>query len=512
MSDSEVFSTGELEQSLALAKAGDKVAREQLFENFRRYLWVLANRRLGSDLKRRIGASDIVQRTMIKAHRDFQQFKGDQLSQLVAWLQVILRHDIGHAVDQYWEGGNGDLEIEAQVASIDVSGGDPTPSLLASMNEEKQMILVAFTKLPDRVQEFLKARFKDGESFEDIALALQMTAEAVRKVISRGLEEWVSLARKEGATFDIESTDLHTLLLPEPPPEYMPEKLGPYRIERDLGNGAFGVVFLATDVRTSRLVALKCLRASASSSPHIRDRFIREGKILATLDHQSLVKIIEVGEIEEICYIACEQYEGPTLREWQSSHGPLIPLSLAGSIVIQIAAAVAHCHSKGVIHRDIKPANILLSPLADTTARTPTDDFGFRFVPKLADFGLAKSLMEESGITASGDVLGTPFYMSPEQAGVVKREIGAGTDIFSLGILLFELLTHISPAQATTVFSRNRGNVFENLPPVRTIRPDLPIEVEEILAKCLALYPEDRYASAELLINDLRRVCDFPEK
>lgn len=508
MSDLESVSTGKLEQALALAKSGSLNAKTQLLESFRRYLWAIAHRKLGSHLRRKIGASDIVQRTMIKADRDFPQFKGDHLPQLVAWLQTILIHDIGHVIEEYKEAENKNVEKERQIGDFDLSGSDPTPSLLASMNEEKAMILAAFEKLPDRAREFLKARFKDGESLDDIALVLRMSEDAVRKVISRGLEEWVSLARKEGATFEIESADLHALLLPEPPPEDMPEKLGPYRIERDLGSGAFGVVFLATDVRTSRLVALKCLRTSVSSFPQIRDRFLREGKILSALDHKNLVKIIEVGELEDICYIACEQCEGPSLREWQSSHGQPIPLSLAASMVIQIAAAVAHCHSKGVIHRDIKPANILLTPLTDPAVLAPDDDSVFRFVPKLADFGLAKSLMEESGITASGDLLGTPFYMSPEQAGVVKREIGPATDIFSLGILLFELLTHISPAQATTVFSRKKGNVFENLPSVRTIRPDLPVEVEELLAKCLAFYPEDRYASAELLISDLIRVCD----
>jgi RNA polymerase sigma-70 factor (subfamily 1) len=508
MSDREVVSAGELEQILAIAKSGSERAREQLFESFRRYLWVIANRRLGSDLRRKIGASDIVQRTMVKANRDFERFKGDRLPQLVAWLQTILTNDIGHVIEEFREAENKDIEKERQIADFDISGNELTPSLLASMNEEKAMILAAFEKLPDRAREFLKARFKDGESLEDMAFALKMSEDAVRKVISRALKEWVSLARREGATFEIEATDLHALLLPEPPSDYVPEKLGPYRIERDLGSGAFGVVFLATDVRTSRLVALKCLRTSVSSFPHIRDRFLREGRVLSTLDHVNLVKILEVGEFEEVLYIACEQCEGQSLREWQSSHGLLVPLSLAATIVIQIAAAVAHCHSRGVIHRDIKPANILLTPIADSASRTPADDFGFQFVPKLADFGLAKFLMEESGITASGDLLGTPFYMSPEQAGVIKQELGPGTDIYSLGILLFELLTHISPAQATSLIRRDTANVFENLPSVRTIRPDLPVEVEEILAKCLALYPEDRYASAEELAGALSGFSD----
>jgi len=498
----------ELERSLIRAQEGDVDARGDLLESYRRLLLAIADRELGAVLRRKNGASDIVQETIYKATRDFDDFEGKELPEFAAWLQAILRHEIANVIASFVKTQKRSVKGEVLLGETDVLGSDPTPSLLVSMKEQKELILAAFEKLPSDLQTFLRAKFQDLQPLEDIAHALKISPDAVRKRISRALDDWLKQAHEEGVTFEVESADLHEILSPVPHAEFVPEKLGPYRIERELGNGTFGVVYLAMNVRTSDLVALKILRGSVSEFPHVKERFFREGRILANLAHKNLVGLIEVGEIDGICFISCERCEGRTLREWQNAHKQLISIPWACTIVEQLARAASYVHSKGVIHRDIKPANILLEPVSRVAANTSINASEFPFTPKLVDFGLAKSLLEESGITVSGMMIGTHVYMAPEQAGVIKHDLGPWTDVYSLGIVLYELLTQIAPAQASILFSGSTRNVFENLPPIRSIRPDISEDVEQILARCLALHPEDRYADAEVLASDLLNLCE----
>ena len=493
---------------LCRARSGSSEAMGILLGRFERFLWLSANRKLGAALRPKMAASDIVQQTMLKAFRDFPQFEGTTSAELASWLHTTLMHNLINAVDKYRSSLKRDLGKEDRRSSAEnLSAGDPTPSAYVSMNEQKQIVLSVFSKLPLRSQQCLRARFQDGQLPEDIALSLGTTAEAARKMVSRALQEWVEHAEKEGLEIQLTGADVASLLNPDLGHENRPEKISRYRIDKELGSGTFGVVYGAVDVGTGRHVAIKIPRGFVLQSAGLRKRFTREGALLSTLLHPNLVRVYEAGETDEVCFLACELCCGPSLKDWQANRPDILRYRLACKIVADIAEGVAYSHSKGIVHRDIKPSNILLEPMTTEASGEPgLEPALFPYTPKLADFGLAKAIMEESGLTGSGDILGTPFYMAPEQAGVIDHPVGPATDIYSLGILLFELLTNISPVHATTLLGRTSQSVFRNLPSIREVRPDIPVNVEKVLTHCLSLHPVDRYPCAKKLAEELRQI------
>jgi WD40 repeat protein len=267
---------------------------------------------------------------------------------------------------------------------------------------------------------------------------------------------------------------------------------GRFQINRELGRGAYGVVFLAYDPSLGREVALKVPRPEALVSPELRARFRQEARAAAGLDHPNLVPVYEVGEEGPICYIASGYCPGITLSAWLKQRTEPVPYRQAAQVMATLAEAVAHAHERGVVHRDLKPGNVLLQSSG--------------LIPKITDFGLAK-LAEGNGAdvsqTQTGAILGTPSYMAPEQAGA-KKEIGPAADIYALGAILYELLTGRPPFVADStlemlVLVRNQ----EPLAPSR-LRPKLPRDLETICLKCLQKEPGRRYSSARALANDLR--------
>jgi WD40 repeat protein len=283
--------------------------------------------------------------------------------------------------------------------------------------------------------------------------------------------------------------------------------IGRFELVRELGRGGHGVVFLARDPLVGRDVALKVPRLEALFVPENRARFLREARAAGKLTHPNIVPVFEVQEVGPVCYIASEYCSGPTLRTWLAEHGQRLAPRLAGTLMAELAAAVAYAHSQGVLHRDLKPSNVLLAPLASASA-TPTEAMpagALGFVPKLGDFGLAK--LEEAGDTfsRSGSILGTPAYMAPEQAEGRLASVCPATDVYALGAMLYELLAGRPPFEGTSDADTLRRVVADEVPPLCRVRGDVSRDLEAITLKCLEKLPERRYATAAELAADLER-------
>lgn len=274
--------------------------------------------------------------------------------------------------------------------------------------------------------------------------------------------------------------------------------LNPERI----GAGAFGIVFRVTDQRLGIQVAIKILRPSKSNSRDLRIRFLGEAQTTAALSHAGIVRIYDTGQIGSLPYITSAYVEGGSLATWLSKNRSNLSWRQAAQLFSSIADAVHYAHSKATLHRDLKPGNILLEPM-DTKA---DDQVGLR--PLLTDFGLAKRLDREMGaenLTLEGGLLGTTRYMSPEQARGASSEVGTTSDIFSLGIILYEMLVGCLPFEGSSA-DAIRKQIIEAAPKrPRSIVPAIPRDLEAIVLKCLEKRPSNRYQSAHELWLDLNR-------
>ncbi|MGD9724010.1 MAG: WD40 repeat domain-containing serine/threonine-protein kinase [Pirellulales bacterium] len=298
--------------------------------------------------------------------------------------------------------------------------------------------------------------------------------------------------------------------------------LGRFRILRELGHGGLGVVYLAYDPQLHRQVALKVPRLEALLSADMRRRFLREAEAAARLNHPHLVAVYDSGEDGAVCFIASEFCPGPTLAQRLKQRGEPVPVRSAARLVEQLAEAVGHAHSRGVLHRDIKPSNVLLSRPGAGGGKLPGEDEGFacpsphpsplprgereeELWPKLTDFGMAKLLEREGDETRSGALVGTPAYMAPEQARGNVRELDARTDVYALGTILYEVLTGRRVFESSSDVEALRQVLFEEPIRPRRLRPEIPPDLEAICLKCLSKSSDARYATAQQLVDDLNR-------
>jgi hypothetical protein len=264
-----------------------------------------------------------------------------------------------------------------------------------------------------------------------------------------------------------------------------------YRIEALLGRGGMSVVYRAENARLGNKVALKLLADELAEDENFRERFVRESRSAATLNHPNIVTIYDAGDWEGVLYIAMRWVE-EDLKAHLRREGPLAP-DHALAVAAQVGSALDAAHAKGLLHRDVKPANILLEP----------GEPGAPPIAYLADFGLTKHLESRSGITASGQFVGTIDYMSPEQ--IEGREVDSRTDIYALGCVIFESLAGATPFRRETEVAVLWAHMREDPPPLSEVRPDLPRELDGVLAKAMAKAPEDRYGSCRELVANLRQ-------
>lgn len=291
-----------------------------------------------------------------------------------------------------------------------------------------------------------------------------------------------------------------------------PRRIGGYEILEEIGRGGMGVVYRARQVRLNRIVALKVILAGAYAGRKQRERFQREAQAAARFDHPNIVRVFEVGEHDGHPFCAMEYVGGGSLADHLTG-APWAPQA-AAELVARLARAVQHAHERGVVHRDLKPANVLLAPVAEGPEAESGESGPGRsgsggdrrgaLVPKIADFGLAKWLEDsEPGPTHTGDLLGTPAYMAPEQANGQVHQFGAVTDVWALGVILYELLTGRSPFTGDSTAETLQQIQRVDPPPPRRVARKLPRDLDTICLKCLEKAPARRYATAAGLAGDL---------
>jgi predicted Ser/Thr protein kinase len=275
----------------------------------------------------------------------------------------------------------------------------------------------------------------------------------------------------------------------EPEPR-VGSRFGDFELLAELGRGGMGVVYRARQLSLDRVVAVKMLSGSRPADAVTRARFLTEARAAAALDHPNIVRVFQVGETPAGPYYAMEFVEGRPLQA-HLKRGPL-KVSAAVALLTALAEAVHYAHRRGVIHRDLKPGNIII----DRIRR-----------PVILDFGLAKFLGSSDGLTAYGTLLGTPAFMSPEQAAGEVERVGPLSDVYSLGAVLYVSLSGRPPYDGDSTLTVVRKITSPEPPPsLRGRRPEIPAALEAVCMRCLAKGPEDRYQTAQALAQDLQRV------
>ena len=270
------------------------------------------------------------------------------------------------------------------------------------------------------------------------------------------------------------------------------DRIGRYKIVRELGRGAMGVVYHAIDPNIGRPVAIKTIHFGGNRKPEeterMRERLFREARSAGMLSHPGIVTIYDVEQQGDLAYIAMEYVDGPTLDQVLSEPEPMDAERMF-SILGQTAVALDYAHSKGIVHRDIKPANIMISD--DGTA-------------KIADFGIAKITAAEN-LTMTGSIVGTPHYMSPEQ--VQGQAVDGRSDQFSLAVIAYEMLTGEKPYTGEHLTTVVYKIVAEEPVPPQRLNPSLSTGIENVLRKALSKKPDARYRNCQEFIEALEKAC-----
>ena len=337
---------------------------------------------------------------------------------------------------------------------------------------------------------------------EELVSLLASQDEAVRVGFLEDADDTVD--QHQTGTFDPARTsnyfseeDLQAAQMPPSPPQ---DLVGDdYELGEKIGQGGMGVVYRAYHRSLRRTVALKIIPGGGLRDEIDIARFHIEAEAAARLDHPGIIPVYDVGEHHGNHYYAMAYIEGPSLSEFVGQNAKSLAPRRAAELMEQVCHAVQYAHDRAVIHRDLKPANIMLE---------------HGEVPRLADFGLAKNMHqeeEEKGLTMTGQVMGTPSYMAPEQAAGKLDEISNRTDVYSLGATLYALLAGKPPFGGSTIFETIRQVIRTEPEPLTQIVHTIPRDLQTVCEKCLAKRPEDRYDSADAVAEDLRRFLDgFP--
>ena len=262
--------------------------------------------------------------------------------------------------------------------------------------------------------------------------------------------------------------------------------IGDYELIDEIARGGMGVVYRARHSGLKRLVALKMILSGSMATYEERERFLREAELAANLDHPSIVPIYEVGEHENRPFFSMKLVEGSSLSK-QANRFRNDPHA-AARLTSTLARALHYAHGRGFLHCDLKPSNVLI----DSQGK-----------PYITDFGLARRTGEDSSLSVSGAILGTPSYMAPEQATGSRASLGPATDVYGLGAILYELLTGRPPFRTPTIMETVVQVLERDPAPPRELRPEIPRELESICLKCLEKSPKERYPSADAMAQEL---------
>ncbi len=284
--------------------------------------------------------------------------------------------------------------------------------------------------------------------------------------------------------------------IPRDAGEYMPgAQIAGYRLEEEIGRGGMAVVYRAHDIRLDRSVALKILSPELARDQAFRQRFVRESRAAAAVDHPNIIPIFEAGEASGVLFIAMRYVQGRDLRSLLDRAGQL-PAAYVANVIAQMASALDAAHARGLVHRDVKPANMLLDAAAGSDQRAHV---------YLSDFGLSKQSLAAADLTSAGQFLGTLDYVAPEQ--IEGRPVDGRADLYALACAAFEMLSGTPPFERDQRLAVLWAQLSEPPPAVTERRPDLPPAVNQVMARALAKSPGDRYASCLDFAAALRAAC-----
>ena len=395
------------------------------------------------------------------------------------------------------------VEIQTEITGLEDKGGPSRLDSVGHSNKENQ-----FNLQWPKLQQDLSSVEEDLEFDESVDLKEKLgSAKKVMELLARMRPEASSCLNETLKNQETHSGDtprdsggsITRALLVGAPLDEMPTSIGRFQVQRLLGQGGFGLVFLADDPSLMRQVALKVPTFESLLNKESQTRFKRESRVVASLSHPNIVPVFEVGNDGPISFIASEYIAGTDLSKWISDHGPL-SFGLAANTTAKIADAINHAHRRKVIHRDLKPANILLEIDENDLAFDPSS-------VRVADFGLAKMVTDrDASLSRTGSVIGTPAFSAPEQLKSTEgHDANESADIYSLGAVLYYMLTGKAPFESSSIVDMVHRVVTTAPVAPRKIRADVPRDLSAICLKCMEKSPSDRYASIHEAHQDLLR-------
>jgi tRNA A-37 threonylcarbamoyl transferase component Bud32/tetratricopeptide (TPR) repeat protein len=432
-----------IEQLIASAREGDDGALRELFDRCEPLLAQVA-----SDCGAAEGApsTQIVSQTLQAARDRFGQFDGSTQHHLLGWLRGLLHQQSSTSAPQrpHFAHGHDATLQKTTDARTEVLHDDPAEFAAA------ETLSVLAGQAPSPLEETLQGepKLRANDSGD-------------------GQRDRLPAAPRSAST---------------------PTRFGKYELISMIAKGGMGVVYKAHDAKLNRTVALKMILSGSFAGEGEIARFYAEAKAAAKLRHPNIVAIFDYGDVDDQPFFAMDYIEGGGLSDLVRENA--LPPEKAASLVKTVAEAMHYAHEKGILHRDLKPSNVLL------------DNAG---QPMITDFGLAKQVEGHSGLTVSGTVLGTPSYMPPEQAAGHIDDVQVPSDVYSIGAILYELLTGRPPFRAANAVETLKRVLDTEPVSPRLLNPGIPVDIETICLKCLQKEPAARYASAQELADELER-------